>query len=210
MLLTTAMLTNMFGDKDKVATSLLQNALLPLTPMNGVLVLLEVALSLAWVVVAALLIPDLMVVSGFILTLNGAVTIQVLNRMPDFPLSKPTEEVPVPSASKVLSIPRRLDPKLLSASSTLALAQEALLSLALILVVRLLLALRRVVSQSLDMPVSSTALIQLNTVLPLDKRSAQEDVWVEVLVIMVFALATRVSRAKIAPYSLKIVGNDKW
>jgi len=187
------------GDKDKAATSSSQPALLPLSPMSGALVPLDPVLTLVWVVVAALLIQDLTTVSGFIPTLIGAVTILKLNLMPDFPVFKPTEEVPVPSASKVPSTPKLLELKALSASSSLAVALEALLSLPLMLVVLLLYVVRKGPSLSLVMLVLLTALIQLLTVLLPDPRSAPEDAWVKVLAWRVFANAILATVVKTVP-----------
>jgi len=177
------------GDKDKAATSSPQPVLPKLSLMSGALVLLDPVLSLVWVVVAAQLMKDLTAAIGFIPMLIGAVTILLLNLMPDFPVFKPTEEVPVPSASRAPSTLRVRDPKALSASSSLAVVRELPRSLLLILVASQLNVLRKDLCLFLAMLVLLTALIQLLTVLLPDRASAPEDVWVEVAVWMVFANA---------------------
>jgi len=187
--LTTPTLILTTGDKDKAATSSPQPVLLKPSLKSGALVLLDPVLTLVWVVVAALLMKDLTAVIGFTPMLIGAVTILLLNLMLDFPVFKPTEEVPVPSVSKVPSTLRLLDLKALSASSSLAVARELPRFLLLMLAASQLNVLRKDPSLYLVMLVLLTALIQLLTALLPDPESAPEDVWVEVAVWMVFANA---------------------
>jgi len=197
--LTTAMLTLILGEKEQAVISSSHLAVLPLLKLfliNGALALLELVLILVWVVVAALLTLDPMAVSGSIPMLIGTVIILMLTLMLDFPLSKPLEEEVVASASKVLSTPRLLDLKVLSALSTLAVVQEPQLFLPLILVVSLLSALSKDLYLYLVMLALSTALIQLHTALLLDKRSALEGAWVKVPALMVSVFATKAIAVK--------------
>jgi len=107
------------GVKDKVAISLLVLAMLIAT-LNSALVLLEVALRPEEVVVLALLILDLITVSGFILPRAMTAVILMVTLMLDFLVFKLTEEELVPSASKVPSTLEVPVLRPLSASSTLA------------------------------------------------------------------------------------------
>jgi len=149
-------------------------------------------------VVHAPLTVDLTTASGSTLAETTTVTTKMLTHMPDFLLFKASEDQLVPSVSLVPSTPRALDLKLLSASSILAVDLALALNLLLISMVRLLPAARRVISVFLVMLVASTAPTPLSTAIPSERRSALVVVWVEVLAIMVFALATRVSRVRTA------------
>jgi len=181
--------------------SLLVPALQP-SSQNSAPALLELALSLVVVVVPALLILDLTTASGFTPVIATIATMLMLTLMLDFPPFKASEEPLKLSASVVPSTPRVLDLKPLSASSTLAVAQEAALNLPLMLELSQLFAVLREMSPFLVMLVSLTALIQLHTAILLVRRSALVDAWVEVLALMVFALATRAPRVKIVPLML--------
>jgi len=130
------MLMNSTLVKDKVAVSLLVLALLLLT-VNGVPAQPEPALTLVEVVVLAKVIPVLIIASSFTLMNNMIARTPVPKAMPDFPLFKLSEEVSEANVSLVLSIPRVLDLKLLSASSPLAQVLEVLLSLPSMLVASL-------------------------------------------------------------------------
>jgi len=149
------------------------------------------------VVVAALLIPDLTTASGFIPVSAIIVTMIMVTLMPDFQAYKVTVEELVANASKVPLTLRALDLKPLSASSILVVAQEAALNLPLMLEVSLLLAMLREMSQFPVTLVPLNALIQLSIVVLLEKKSVLVDVWVKVLALMVFVLATMVTRVKI-------------
>jgi len=140
--------------------------------------------------------------SGSIPTITTIVIIPMLIVMLDFPISNLSEDLPVLSASLVLSTPRRLDLKLLSASSTLAVVLAAALSLPLTLAASPFFVVRRVMSVLADMLVSLTAPIPLNTVALLVRRSALVVVWVEVLARAVSALVTRDTRVRIVPSTL--------
>jgi len=104
------------GVKLKVAVSSL--VLAPhLSTANSALVPLDNALRLEEVVVLALLILDLTTASGFILVRTMTAITQMLTLMPDFPVSKLSEDPQVLSVSLVPSIPRVPALKPLSASS---------------------------------------------------------------------------------------------
>jgi len=188
-------------DKDKVVVSLLVPALLPAI-VSSAPVLLELVLSPDVVVVHALLILDLTTVSGSIPVIVMIATMLMLTLMLDFPPSKASEDLLNLSASLVPLTPRAPDLKPVSASSTLAVAQEAALSLALLLVASQLPAMLRVMSQFLVTLVSLTAPIQLNTVPLLVRRSVLVDAWAEVLAIPEFALATRAFPVRTVPLLL--------
>lgn len=98
---TTAMLKTSTGVRDKVATSLLDLALLVATA-NSALVLPENAPTLVSVVVLALLTLDLMVASSSTLTSTITVKVPPLRATPDYLLLNPTVEALVVDASKVL------------------------------------------------------------------------------------------------------------
>jgi len=140
--------------------------------------------------------------SGSIPTITTIVIIPMLIVMLDFPISNLSEDPPVLSASLVLSTPRRLDLKLLSASSTLAVVLAAALSLPLTLAASPFFVVRRVMSVLADMLVLLTAPIPLSTAALLVKRSALVVVWVEVLAEAVFVLATRDTRVRIVQSTL--------
>jgi len=184
------------GVRDKVATSSLELALLPLSASSAP-ILLEAVSKPDKVVVHAPLTVDLTTASGSTLAEATTVITKMLTHMPDFLVSKTSEDLLVLSVSLVPSTPRALDLKPLSASSILAVDLAAVLSLPSIsLMVSLLSVARRVL---LPLPVTLvplTALIPLNTVPLLVRRSVLVVVWVEVLAIMVFALATRASRVR--------------
>jgi len=192
-LLITVMLILSTGVRDKVAVSSLVPALLPSTP-NSAPVLPELVLIPEEVVVLAPLTADLTTASGSTLTTTMIVTILMLITTLDFPVSKPSEDLLVPSVSLVPSTPRRLVLLPLSASSTLAVDLAAALSLPSMLVASLLFAPRRVMSVSADMVVSLTAPIPLNTAAPSVRRSAPVVAWVEVPARVVSAPVTRVTR----------------
>jgi len=184
------------GVRDKVATSSLELALLPLSASSAP-ILLEAVSKPDKVVVHAPLIVDLTTASGSILAEATTVITKMLTHMPDFLVSKTSEDLLVLSVSLVPSTPRALDLKPLSASSILAVDLAAVLSLpSTSLMVSLLSVARRVL---LPLPVTLvplTALIPLNTAALLVRRSVLVVVWVEVLAIMVSALVTRASRVK--------------
>jgi len=188
------------GDKDKVVVSLPELALLPVT-VNSAPVLLELVLKLVVVVVVVLLILDLTTASGSTPVTVTTVTTQTVTLMLDSPVSKASEDLLNLSVSLVPLTPRVPDPKPVSASSTLAAVQAAMLSLPLMLVVSLLLVTPRVMSQSLATVVSLTVPTQSNTAVLSARRSAPVDVWVEVLAVMVCALVTRVTRVRTVPPS---------
>jgi len=116
-----------FGVRVKVAVSSLDLALLQ-AMMSSALVLLESVFKLVEVVVPALLTLVLTIASGFIPARVMIVTMKMLTPMLDFPVFKLSEEMLIPSASKVPSTPRRPDLPPLSASSTLAVEAVAALS----------------------------------------------------------------------------------
>jgi len=116
------------GDADKDVVSLLDLAHLQAT-VNSALALLDLASSLAVVVVAVLLILDLTTVSGSTLVIATIAIMLMLTLMLDSPASKPSVDLLVPSASPVLLTPGALAPKLPSALSTLAAVLEAVLNL---------------------------------------------------------------------------------
>jgi len=188
------------GDKDKVVVSLPELALLPVI-VNSAPVLLELVLKLVVVVVVVLLILDLTTASGSTPVTVTTVTTQTVTLMLDSPVSKASEDLLNLSVSLVPLTPRVPDPKPVSASSTLAAVQAAMLSLPLMLVVSLLLVTPRVMSQSLATVVSLTVPTQSNTAVLSARRSAPVDVWVEVLAVMVCALVTRVTRVRTVPSS---------
>jgi len=141
--------------------------------------------------------------SGSTPTITTIVIIPMLIVMLDFPISNLSEDPPVLSASLVLSTPRRLDLKLLSASSTLAAVLAAALSSPSMLEASPLFVVRRVMSALADMLVSLTAPTQLNTAPLLVRRYALVVVWVEVAVIAaVSVFATRATRVGIVPSTL--------
>jgi len=184
------------GVRDKVATSSLELALLPLSASSAP-ILLEAVSKPDKVVVHAPLTVDLTTASGSTLAEATTVITKMLTHMPDFLVSKTSEDLLVLSVSLVPSTPRALDLKPLSASSILAVDLAAVLSLpSTSLMVSLLSVARRVL---LALPVTLvplTALIPLNTAALLVRRSVLVVVWVEVTAIMVSALVTRVSRGR--------------
>jgi len=184
------------GVRDKVATSSLVVALLPLSASSAP-ILLEAVSKPDKVVVHAPLTVDLTTASGSTLAEATTVITKMLTHMPDFLVSKTSEDLLVLSVSLVPSTPRALDLKPLSASSILAVDLAAVLSLpSTSLMVSLLSVARRVL---LALPVTLvplTALIPLNTAALLVRRSVLVVVWVEVTAIMVSALVTRVSRVR--------------
>jgi len=194
-------LTLSSGVKDKDVVSLPVHALLPASASSAP-VLLEVVLTLVVVVVTVLLILDLTTVSGSTPVIVTIVITTMVTLTLDFPLSKVSEDLLNLSASLVPLTPRALDLKPVSASSTLAVDQAAVLSLPLTSVVSPLPVTPRVTSQSLDTVVSLTAPTQLNTAALLVKRSALVVVWVEVLAEAVFVLATRDTRVRIVQSTL--------
>jgi len=127
----------------------------------------------------------------------------------DFPVSKVSVELLVPSASLVPLTPRALDLKPLSASSTLAVDLVAALSLPSVSAASLLSAARRVMSVFLVMLVSLTVPIPLNTAVPSESSPALVVAWVEVLATMVSVLARVASRVKTVPPLFNQVGNEK-
>jgi len=149
-------------------------------------------------VVHAPLILDLITVNGFTLARATIVTIPMLIAMLDSPVSKPSVDLLVLSASLVPSTARALAPKPLSASSMIVVEAVAVLSSLLALVVSLLSALRRVMSVSAVMVVLFTALTQLNTAALSVRRSVLVVAWEEELAKMVSANAAKDTRAKIA------------
>jgi len=194
-------LTPSSGDKDKDVVSLPVHALPPASASSAP-VLLEVVLTPVVVVVTVLLILDLTTVSGSTPVIVTIVITTMVILTLDFPLSKVSEDLLNLSASLVPLTPRALDPKPVSASSTLAVDQAAVLSLPLTSVVSPLPVTPRVMSQSLDTVVSLTAPTQLNTAALSVRESAPVDVWVEVLATVVSVFVTRVLRVRIVPSSL--------
>jgi len=197
---TTVTLILSSGERDKDVVSLPVHALLPASASSAP-VLLEVVLTLVVVVVTVLLILDLTTVSGSTPVIVTIVITTMVTLTPDFPLSKVSEDLLNLSASLVPLTPRALDLKPVSASSTLAVDQAAVLSLPLMSVVSPLPVTPRVTSQSLDTVVSLTAPTQLNTAALSVRESAPVDAWVEVLATVVSVFVTRVLRVRIVPSS---------
>jgi len=175
---------------------------LPAT-VNSAPDLLELVLTLVVVVVVVLLILDLTTASGSTPVTVTIVTTLMPILMLDSPVFNLSVDLLVPSVSLVPLTPRVLDPKPVSVSSTLAVAPEALLSSPLMSVARLSPVPRKETSLFPDMVVSLTAPTPLSTVPPSVRRSALVDVWVEVLALTVFVLATRVPRVRIVLSSPK-------
>jgi len=198
---TTVTLILSSGERDKDVVSLPVHALLPASASSAP-VLLEVVLTPVVVVVTVLLILDLTTVSGSTPVIVTIVITTMVTLTLDFPLSKVSEDLPNLSALLVPLTPRALDLKPVSASSTLAVDQAAVLSLPLMSVVSPLPVTPRVTSQSLDTVVSLTAPTQLNTAALSVRESAPVDVWVEVLATVVSVFVTRVLRVRIVPLSL--------
>jgi len=197
---TTVTLILSSGERDKDVVSLPVHALLPASASSAP-VLLEVVLTPVVVVVTVLLILDLTTVSGSTPVIVTIVITTMVTLTPDFPLSKVSEDLLNLSASLVPLTPRALDLKPVSASSTLAVDQAAVLSLPLMSVVSPLPVTPRVTSQSLDTVVSLTAPTQLNTAALSVRESAPVDAWVEVLATVVSVFVTRVLRVRIVPSS---------
>jgi len=161
---------------------------------NGALALLDLALTLVVVVAHALLTLDLMAASGSTLLPATIVKIPTPTTMLDFPTSRASVELLVPSASKALLVLPALPLRLLSASSTLAVAPEAALNSLFTSAARVLF-VRRLVRY---LSVGTRVLLPAPTLWPgaalLVRRHAPVTVWVEVLVTVVFASVTRATR----------------
>ena len=152
--------------------------------------------------VPALLILVPTTADGSTPTTTTIATIPMLITTLDFLVFKHSGDLLDPSASLVPLTAGRLDPKPLSASSTLAVVLAAALYLPSTLAASLLFAAERVMSVLVDMLVLLTAPILLSTAALLVRRSVLVVVWVEVLAITVSVSATRATRVRIVPSML--------
>jgi len=161
---------------------------------NGALALLDLALTLVVVVAHALLTLDLMAASGSTLLPATIVKTPTPTTTLDFPTSRASVELLVPSASKALLVLPALPLRLLSASSTLAVAPEAALNSLFTSAARVLFVRRLVRCLSVGTRVLLPALTLWPGAALLVRRHAPVTVWVEVLVTVVFASVTRATR----------------
>jgi len=195
-LLTTALLILTSGDKDKAVASSLNPALPLLSLKNGVLAQKDPVLVLAVLVGCVRLIASLTAASGSMLLKTMTVILLQLSLTPDFLVYKPSVEVLVLSASKVLSIARGLDLNLLSASNIAAVALDLAPSLTLKSELRPSNVPQRVAKLLLAMRELLTALILCHGAALLELRPVLVVAWVEELALAVHVLAITVLQVK--------------